>query len=115
LGGPIAASLASEGAHIALAHIDAATLCWVEAGINPSGSMALAVPFDLAAVALVTARCSLRPPEAHDRSRTTKNRDVLVFATDFLQDLAESPNVVSYLKGEFPAWANRELIRVYRE
>jgi len=35
---------------------------------------ALAVPFDLVAVALVTARCSLRPPEAHDRSRTTHRR-----------------------------------------
>lgn len=37
MGGPIAASLASEGAHIALAHIDVATLCWVEAGIKQSG------------------------------------------------------------------------------
>lgn len=48
LGSAIAASLAAEGARVALADIDAAALRGVEAGIKHSGSRALALPFDLA-------------------------------------------------------------------
>lgn len=48
LGGAIATSLAAEGAHIALADIDATALRGAEVGISQSGSQALAVPFDLA-------------------------------------------------------------------
>ena len=58
LGGAIATSLAAEGAHIALADIDATALRGVEAGIRQSGSEALAVPFDLADHAAMNASVS---------------------------------------------------------
>ncbi|MET0876666.1 MAG: SDR family oxidoreductase [Tardiphaga sp.] len=56
LGSTIALTLAKEGAHVALADIDAAAVERVISDINAAGGSAMAVPFDLADRAAMDAR-----------------------------------------------------------
>jgi len=56
LGSAIALTLAKEGAHVALADIDAAAVERVISDINAAGGSAMAVPFDLADRAAMDAR-----------------------------------------------------------